>query len=153
MSVDMSFFLLPIRFRGTPRLLHPKTIHIAPRRVLVSFYPYITNICWLCKKITSTNENIFSLPFLDLGEVWVDQRFWHYRLHYCGFCGLCGMCTSPNTSGLASGLFGDFHILLHIRYTFMFLGRQFKTWVSVMTNIHICRTKRMNMCPIQQPNV
>ena len=75
MPVDMSFFLLSVRFRGTPRLLHPKTIYIASRRVLMSFYAYIINICKLYKKMTSTNENTFSLHFLDLGEVWVDQRF------------------------------------------------------------------------------
>ena len=39
------------------------------------FYAYIINICRLYKKMTSINENIFSLPFLDLGEAWVDQRF------------------------------------------------------------------------------
>jgi hypothetical protein len=27
------------------------------------------------KTITSTNENIFALHFMDLGEVWVEQRF------------------------------------------------------------------------------
>ena len=49
MFADMSFFLLPVHFRGTLRLLHPKTIHIAPRWVLVSFYPYITKIYRMCK--------------------------------------------------------------------------------------------------------
>jgi hypothetical protein len=51
MSANMSFLLLPVRFRGTPHMLHSKTIHIASRRVLVSFYVYITNICRLQKKL------------------------------------------------------------------------------------------------------
>ena len=44
MSVDVSFHPLPVRFRDTPRLLHPKAMHIALSRVLVGFNPYIINI-------------------------------------------------------------------------------------------------------------
>jgi hypothetical protein len=99
MFVDMSTLPLPVRFQGTSRLLHPKTIHIAPQRVLVNFYAYITNIYRLCKKITSTKENTVSLHFLDLKEVWVDQWFLALPPSILGFCSFCGMCTSPNTVG------------------------------------------------------
>ena len=44
MSIDMSFLFLPVRFCGTPRLLYLKIIHIASRRVWVSFCLYIINI-------------------------------------------------------------------------------------------------------------
>ena len=60
----MSFLLLHVRFRGTPRLLHPKMIHIAPRRMLVSFYPYITNICRACKKNLHQQMKIY-FPYLS----------------------------------------------------------------------------------------
>ena len=61
---DMSFLLLPVRFRGIPRLLHLKTIYIAPRRVLVSFYAYIINICRLCKKNDINKWKYIFLTFL-----------------------------------------------------------------------------------------
>ena len=63
MHVDMSFLLLSVRFRGTPRLLHPKMIHIVSRRVLVSFYAYIINICTLCKKNDINKWNYIHLTF------------------------------------------------------------------------------------------
>ena len=75
MYADMSFLLLCVRFRSTPRLLHSKTIHIASQRVLVSFIAYITNIYILCKENTSTNKNTFSFSIMDFGEVKVDQQF------------------------------------------------------------------------------
>jgi hypothetical protein len=68
-----AFILLFVHFRGTLRLLHPKMIHIAPRRVFVSSKHTLPIYVDCAKKITSTNKNIISLYFMNLKEVWVDQ--------------------------------------------------------------------------------
>ena len=34
-----------------------------------------------------------------------------------------------------------------------FFRRQFGTWVNVMAENHICQTRRLNKCPIQQADV
>ena len=122
MSVDMSFDILFVRFHGICHLLHPKTIHISTRRILMSFDPYITIYAECVKKITSTNENIYFLFFLNLWEVWVDQRLLALPPSL--------LWISPPSWNLylsnTSGPFENFHILLQIYYTFMFLGRHLR---------------------------
>lgn len=171
MFVDVSIILLRVRFCGTPRLLHSKAIHIAPWQVLIDFHSYIINIRrpWIstpesqfsCNKGKKNYINKWRYIFFIFLGFWeglarptnlgnVTLTFVHIVVDIAAFVECAFFPTRqgrhPNCSETSTCSYK------YVTHSY-FLRRQFGTEINVMVDIHICQTRRLNKCLIQQADI